>query len=176
MVYHKKRVNRRWDYSKARRLIGYALLAVAASHRPAFLLRPRRKTLERGSGLPLDDFANAARRPARGEFQCPILYRRIFGNRSSLAKIAGTRGAKLTQPLAVCSGQIPAALARPGRVLCYAGGVPLDQFEFVNKLNIQRFQNLLETSLNDSERQIVQKLMMEEKAKQRVSGSIPKSE
>jgi hypothetical protein len=52
----------------------------------------------------------------------------------------------------------------------------MDQFEFVNKLNIQRFQNLLETSLNDSERQIIQKLMMEEKAKQRVSGSKPKSE
>jgi hypothetical protein len=33
----------------------------------------------------------------------------------------------------------------------------MDQFEFVNKLNIQRFQNLLETSLNDSERQIIQK-------------------
>jgi hypothetical protein len=52
----------------------------------------------------------------------------------------------------------------------------MEQFEFVNKLNIQRFQNLLETSLNDSERQIIQKLMMEEKAKQRVSGSKPTSE
>jgi hypothetical protein len=104
--------------------MGYALLAAAASHRAAFLLRPRRKTLARGSGLPLDDLANAARRPARGEFQCPILYRRIFETRFNLAKITGTRGAKLTQPLAVCSAQIPAALVRPGRVPYYAGGVP----------------------------------------------------
>jgi hypothetical protein len=51
----------------------------------------------------------------------------------------------------------------------------MEQFEFVNKLNIQRFQNLLETSLNDSERQIIQKLTIEE-AKQGVSGSKPKSE
>jgi hypothetical protein len=99
-----------------------------------------------------------------------------LGTRSSLAKIIGTRGAKITQPLAVCSAQILAAFARPGGFRYYAGGVPMDQFEFVNKLNIQRFQNLLETSLNDSERQIIQKLMMEEKAKQRVSGSKPKSE
>jgi hypothetical protein len=32
----------------------------------------------------------------------------------------------------------------------------MDQFEFVNKLNSQRFQNLRETSLNDSERQMIQ--------------------
>jgi hypothetical protein len=31
----------------------------------------------------------------------------------------------------------------------------VDQFEFVNKLNIQRFQNLLGPSLNESERQII---------------------
>jgi hypothetical protein len=54
--------------------------------------------------------------------------------------------------------------------------VPMDQFEFVNKLNIQRFQDLLETSLNGSERQIIQKLLIEEKAKQGLSGSKPKSE
>jgi hypothetical protein len=52
----------------------------------------------------------------------------------------------------------------------------MEQFEFVNKLNIQRFQNLLETSLNDSKRQIIQKLLIEEKAKQGLSGSKPKPE
>jgi hypothetical protein len=52
----------------------------------------------------------------------------------------------------------------------------MEQIEFVNKLNIQRFQNLLGTSLNDSERRIIQKLLIEEKAKQGSSGSKPKSE
>jgi hypothetical protein len=52
----------------------------------------------------------------------------------------------------------------------------MERFEFVNKLNIQRFQNLLGTSLNDSERQIIQKLLTEEKAKQGLSGSKPTSE
>jgi hypothetical protein len=99
-----------------------------------------------------------------------------LGTRSSLAKITGTRDAKIAQPLAVCSAQIPAAFVRPGRFLCFAGGVPMDEFEFVNKLNIQRFQDLLETSLNGSERQIIQKLLIEEKAKQGLSGSKPKSE
>jgi hypothetical protein len=94
----------------------------------------------------------------------------------ALAKIIGTRGAKIAQALAVCSAQIPAAFVRPGRFPCYAGGVPMDEFEFANKLNIQRFQNLLGTSLNESERQIIQKLLTEEKTKQGLSGSKPTSE
>ena len=52
----------------------------------------------------------------------------------------------------------------------------MDQLEFVNKLNIRRLHNLLETSLNDLERQIIQKLLIEEKDKQGLSGSKPKSE
>ena len=52
----------------------------------------------------------------------------------------------------------------------------MDEFEFVNKLNIQRFQNLLKSALSDSERQIIQKLLIEEKAKPGLSGSKPQSE
>jgi hypothetical protein len=47
----------------------------------------------------------------------------------------------------------------------------MEQFEFVNKLNIKRLQNLLETSLNESERRTIQKLLTEEKAKQGLSTS-----
>jgi hypothetical protein len=47
----------------------------------------------------------------------------------------------------------------------------MEQFEFVNKVNIKRFQNLLETSLNESERQTIQKLLTKEKAKQGLSTS-----
>jgi hypothetical protein len=47
----------------------------------------------------------------------------------------------------------------------------MDQFEFVNELNIKRFQNLLETSVDDVERKIIQKLLTEEEAKQ--AGSKP---
>jgi hypothetical protein len=39
----------------------------------------------------------------------------------------------------------------------------MEQIEFVNKLNIQRFKNLLGNSLNDSERRIIQKLLIEKK-------------
>ena len=63
-----------------------------------------------------------------------------------------------------------------GRFPYYAGGVPMDEFEFVNKLNIQRFQNLLKSALSDSERQIIQKLLIEEKAKPGLSGTKSKSE
>jgi uncharacterized protein YeeX (DUF496 family) len=49
----------------------------------------------------------------------------------------------------------------------------VDRFEFVN---IQRFQNLLRTSLNDSERKIIQQLLIEEKAKRGLSGARPNSE
>jgi hypothetical protein len=41
----------------------------------------------------------------------------------------------------------------------------MGQFEFVNELNIKRFQNLLETSVNDAEWRMIQKLMTEEEAK-----------
>jgi hypothetical protein len=41
----------------------------------------------------------------------------------------------------------------------------MDQFEFVNELNIKWFQNLLETSVNDAEWRMIQKLMTEEEAK-----------
>ncbi|MGP0090321.1 MAG: hypothetical protein ACLPKB_10260 [Xanthobacteraceae bacterium] len=47
----------------------------------------------------------------------------------------------------------------------------MGQLEFVNELNIKRFQNLLETSVDDVERQIIQKLLTEEEAKQAASKS-----
>jgi hypothetical protein len=125
MVYHKKRVNRRWDYSEARHLMGYALLAGRGRVAPScFSLKATTKDLGARIGPAPRRPRNAARRPARGEFPCPILYRRIFGTRSSLAKITGTRGAKIAQPLAVCSAQIPDRMARPGGFPYYAGGVP----------------------------------------------------
>jgi len=50
----------------------------------------------------------------------------------------------------------------------------MEQFEFVNELNIKRFQNLLETSLSHPERRIIQQLLIEEKAKQALRASKPK--
>jgi len=41
----------------------------------------------------------------------------------------------------------------------------MDVFSYTTNTNIKRFQNLLETSLDKSERQTIQKLLTEEKAK-----------
>lgn len=41
---------------------------------------------------------------------------------------------------------------------------------YATEANIRRFQNLLETSVDDGERQILQKLLAEEKAKSEVLG------
>ena len=46
----------------------------------------------------------------------------------------------------------------------------MDQFDYVEKLNIIRFQNLLETSLSDRERRVIQTLLTKEKAKQALRG------
>jgi hypothetical protein len=43
----------------------------------------------------------------------------------------------------------------------------MDQFEFVYSPNIKRYRNLLETSVDETERRIIQKLLTEEEAKQR---------
>ena len=53
---------------------------------------------------------------------------------------------------------------------CYGSAVgdyQMDQFEFVYSPNIKRYQNLLETSVDETERRIIQKLLTEEEAKQR---------
>jgi hypothetical protein len=42
----------------------------------------------------------------------------------------------------------------------------MDQFDYVEKLNVIRFQNLLETSVSDPERRVLQTLLIEERAKQ----------
>ena len=43
----------------------------------------------------------------------------------------------------------------------------MDQFEFVYSPNIKRYRDLLETSVDETERRIIQKLLTEEEAKQR---------
>jgi hypothetical protein len=43
----------------------------------------------------------------------------------------------------------------------------MDQFEFVYSPNIKRYQNLLETSVDETERRTIQRLLTEEEAKQR---------
>jgi hypothetical protein len=42
----------------------------------------------------------------------------------------------------------------------------MDQVEFVHSPNIKRYQNLLETSVDETERRTIQKLLTEEEAKQ----------
>jgi hypothetical protein len=39
----------------------------------------------------------------------------------------------------------------------------MEQFEFANKFNVERFQGLLKTSLNDSKERTIQQLLIEEK-------------
>jgi hypothetical protein len=41
----------------------------------------------------------------------------------------------------------------------------MNYFSYATDLNIKRFQNLLETSLDKTERQTIQRLLTEEKAK-----------
>ncbi|MDO8875021.1 MAG: hypothetical protein Q8M24_06935 [Pseudolabrys sp.] len=43
---------------------------------------------------------------------------------------------------------------------------------FATEANIRRFQNLLETSVDDSERQVLQKLLAEEQAKSEMRASV----
>jgi hypothetical protein len=42
----------------------------------------------------------------------------------------------------------------------------MDQVEFVHSPNIKRYQNLLETSVDETERRTISQLLAEEKAKQ----------
>jgi hypothetical protein len=41
----------------------------------------------------------------------------------------------------------------------------MDDFAYVTDANLKRFRNLLETSLNEAERQSIQKMLTEELAK-----------
>ena len=47
---------------------------------------------------------------------------------------------------------------------------------FSHSIDIKRFQNLLETSVNETERRTIQRLLTEEKAKAVLQSSEPKKE
>jgi hypothetical protein len=46
----------------------------------------------------------------------------------------------------------------------------MDQFEFVHSQNIKQYRNLLETSVDEAERQTIQKLLVKEETKQALQG------
>jgi hypothetical protein len=48
--------------------------------------------------------------------------------------------------------------------------------DFITALNIKRFRNLLQTSINDTDRRTIQTLLSEEEAKAAVQCSGPKKE
>jgi hypothetical protein len=52
----------------------------------------------------------------------------------------------------------------------------MGQFSYVIDMNIRRFQNLLDTSVDETERQVIQNLLTEEKAKADFQASEPKKE
>jgi hypothetical protein len=52
--------------------------------------------------------------------------------------------------------------------------LPMDDVSHAINNNIKRFQNLLETSVEDSERQTIQKLLTDEKIKTGLPVSEPK--
>jgi len=51
----------------------------------------------------------------------------------------------------------------------------MDHASYATDLNIKRFQNLLDTSLNETERRTIQSLLTEEKARAALQASGPKS-
>ncbi len=50
----------------------------------------------------------------------------------------------------------------------------MDDFSYAINTNIKRYQNLLETSVENTERQTIQKLLTEERAKAELPVSEPK--
>jgi hypothetical protein len=52
----------------------------------------------------------------------------------------------------------------------------MNYFHYVTDMNIKRFQNLLETSVDETERRTIQKLLTEEKAKAPLQASEPRKE
>ena len=53
---------------------------------------------------------------------------------------------------------------------------PVNYFSYVRDMNIKRFRNLLETSVDETERRTIQGLLTEEKAKAALQASEPKKE
>jgi hypothetical protein len=52
----------------------------------------------------------------------------------------------------------------------------MNYFPYVIHMNIKRFQNLLETSVDETERRMIQRLLTEEKAKAALQASEPRKE
>ena len=52
----------------------------------------------------------------------------------------------------------------------------MNDFSYVRDMNIKRFRNLLETSVDETERRTIQGLLTEEKAKAALQASEPKKE
>jgi hypothetical protein len=52
----------------------------------------------------------------------------------------------------------------------------MNYFSYATDMNIKRFQNLLETSVDETERRVIESLITEEKAKAALQASEPKKE
>jgi hypothetical protein len=52
----------------------------------------------------------------------------------------------------------------------------MNYFPYVRDMNIKRFRNLLETSVDETERRTIERLLTEEKAKAALQASVPKKE
>jgi hypothetical protein len=52
----------------------------------------------------------------------------------------------------------------------------MNNFSYVTDLNIKRYRNLLETSVDETERKTIQKLLAEEQTKRQLQTSAPKLE
>jgi hypothetical protein len=52
----------------------------------------------------------------------------------------------------------------------------MNYFSYATEMNIKRFQNLLETSVDETERRRIERLLTEEKAKEALQASEPKKE
>jgi hypothetical protein len=52
----------------------------------------------------------------------------------------------------------------------------MNEFSYAIYTNIKRFQNLLETSVDETERRTIQRLLTEEKVKAALQASEPKKE
>jgi hypothetical protein len=63
-----------------------------------------------------------------------------------------------------------------GSLGCSLGRRRLPVNSFSYEIDIKRFQNLLETSVDETERRVIEKLLVEETAKAALQASEPKKE
>jgi hypothetical protein len=54
--------------------------------------------------------------------------------------------------------------------------LPMNSFSYAVECNIKRFQNLLETSVDETERRMIQRLLAEERTKAELQASEPNEE